>query len=57
VHSGAVLEILQRVFDPFQDLLPRGSGGTISGFQFFDLRLEAAMPPVRRAPSEVPVGS
>ena len=24
----------QRVFDPFQDLLPRGRGITIGGFQF-----------------------
>ena len=39
VHPETVPEILhvlvdhpQRVFDPFQDLLPRESGGTISGF-------------------------
>jgi hypothetical protein len=58
VHPETILEILQvlvdhpeRVFDPFQDLLPRGRGDTIGGFQFFDLGLEAAPPLSAQLPS------
>jgi hypothetical protein len=40
-----------KVFDPFQDLLPRGSSIAIGAFQFIDLRLEAASPLSAQSPS------
>jgi hypothetical protein len=58
VHPYTIFEVIQvlvnriqRGFDLFQDLLPRGSGLAISGFQFFDLRLEAASPLSAQPPS------
>ena len=60
-HPETVLKVLQilighlqRVFDPFQDLLPRGSSIAIGAFQFIDLRLEAASPLSAQLPSRSP---
>jgi hypothetical protein len=58
VHPEAILEVIdvlvnhpQNVGNPFQDLLPRGNCYAIGGFQFIDLRLEAASPLSAQPPS------